>query len=96
VKDGSGRIHAEGWIPATRHDLDCWMKNLPPRGVRPCNIPPGGHHITALLSSAQVIRRGAAYQPAPENNPQSVSNSFLQATAPPLTNSHYSQPDNPN
>jgi transposase len=29
VKDVSGKLHAEGWIPATRHDLDCWMKNLP-------------------------------------------------------------------
>src|SRR5260370_1964278 len=29
VKDGSGRIHAEGKIPATRFDLDLWMKTLP-------------------------------------------------------------------
>jgi transposase len=29
VKDGSGKIHSEGKIPATRYDLDCWMKNLP-------------------------------------------------------------------
>jgi len=29
VKDGSGRIHAEGTIPATRFDLDLWMKTLP-------------------------------------------------------------------
>ena len=29
VKDGSGRIHAEGTIPATRWDLDRWMKTLP-------------------------------------------------------------------
>ena len=29
VKDSSGCIHSEGWIPATRYDLDCWMKNLP-------------------------------------------------------------------
>ncbi len=28
VKDGSGRIHFEGTIPATRCDLDCWMKIL--------------------------------------------------------------------
>ena len=26
VKDGSGRIHAEGAIPATRSDLDRWMR----------------------------------------------------------------------
>jgi transposase len=29
VKDGSGAIHAEGRIPATRFDLDRWMKTLP-------------------------------------------------------------------
>jgi hypothetical protein len=29
VKDSGGKLCAEGWIPATRHDLDCWMKNLP-------------------------------------------------------------------
>jgi hypothetical protein len=29
VKDGSGRIHAEGAIPATRSDLDRWMRTLP-------------------------------------------------------------------
>jgi transposase len=29
VKDGSGRIHVEGAIPATRFDLDRWMKTLP-------------------------------------------------------------------
>jgi hypothetical protein len=29
VKDGSGAIRAEGAIPATRFDLDRWMKTLP-------------------------------------------------------------------
>jgi len=29
VKDGSGAIHAQGTIPATRFDLDRWMKTLP-------------------------------------------------------------------
>ena len=29
VKDSSGKVFAEGWIPASRNDLDCWMKNLP-------------------------------------------------------------------
>jgi transposase len=28
VKDG-GKVFAEGWIPATRFDLDRWMKGLP-------------------------------------------------------------------
>ena len=27
VKDGSGAIHAEGTLPATRWELDRWMKN---------------------------------------------------------------------
>jgi transposase len=29
VKDMSGRIYAEGSFPATRFDLDRWMKTLP-------------------------------------------------------------------
>jgi transposase len=29
VKDGSGTIHGEGTLPATRLDLDRWMKTLP-------------------------------------------------------------------
>src|ERR1700731_2299639 len=29
VKDGSGKIHAEGTIPATRFDLGRWMRTLP-------------------------------------------------------------------
>jgi len=29
VKDGSGKLHAEGSIPATRLDLDRWVKTLP-------------------------------------------------------------------
>jgi transposase len=29
VKDGGGKIHAEGTIPATRSDLDRWMRTLP-------------------------------------------------------------------
>ena len=29
VKDSSGRVFAEGWLSATRLDLDLWMKTLP-------------------------------------------------------------------
>jgi transposase len=29
VKDGSGQMHSQGAIPATRWDLDRWMKTLP-------------------------------------------------------------------
>src|SRR5690242_12357642 len=29
VKDGSGKVYAEGSLPATRADLDLWMKTLP-------------------------------------------------------------------
>ena len=32
VKDGSGKIHAQGTIPATRFNLDGWRKTLPRRG----------------------------------------------------------------
>ena len=34
VKDGSGRIHAEGAIPATRLELDIWMRDCRSRGRR--------------------------------------------------------------
>jgi hypothetical protein len=40
VKDGGGRIYSEGTIPATRSDLDEWVKGLPrpwtARWKRPC------------------------------------------------------------
>src|SRR5258708_8726976 len=29
VKDSSGKVFAEGSLPATRFDLDLWMKTLP-------------------------------------------------------------------
>ena len=29
VKEASGKIHAEGSIPARRLDLDCWLNTLP-------------------------------------------------------------------
>ena len=29
VKESSGKIHSEGSIPATRLELDCWLKTLP-------------------------------------------------------------------
>ena len=29
VKDGSGKVYAEGSLAATRLDLDYWMKTLP-------------------------------------------------------------------
>jgi transposase len=29
VKDGSGRIHSEGFVAATRMELDPWMRTLP-------------------------------------------------------------------
>jgi transposase len=34
VKDGNGKIHSEGRIPATRYDLDRWMKSIP----QPCSV----------------------------------------------------------
>ena len=29
VNEGGGKVFAEGWIPATRCDLDRWMNTLP-------------------------------------------------------------------
>src|SRR5258708_3146614 len=48
VKDGSGTIHAEGTIPATRFDLDRWMKTLPQPWTRRWKpqVSPGGSTIT--------------------------------------------------
>ena len=34
VKDGSGRIYAEAEIPATRLDLNMWMKTLPQPSIQ--------------------------------------------------------------
>ena len=34
VKDASGKLHSDGALPATRHDLDCWMKTCHSRGAR--------------------------------------------------------------
>ena len=43
VKDGSGTIHAEGTIPATRFDLDRSMKTLPqPWTAAGCAASPKG------------------------------------------------------
>jgi hypothetical protein len=49
VKDGSGRVYAEGWIPATRIDLDLWMKYCPNRGPRlwKPRCSPAGSTITS-------------------------------------------------
>jgi hypothetical protein len=44
VKDGSGRIYAEGSIPATRLALDMWMKALP----RPWTVAMGSDHLHGL------------------------------------------------
>ena len=48
VKDGSGHIHAEGTIPATRFDLDRWMKTLPQpwTAAMEATVSPGGSTIT--------------------------------------------------
>ena len=47
VKDVGGRIYAEGKIPATRYDLDLWMKPSRSRGRQrwkpPCST--GGSTI---------------------------------------------------
>jgi hypothetical protein len=44
VKDRSGQLHAEGALPATRHDLDCWMKK--PAAAVECGD--GSDHVQRL------------------------------------------------
>jgi|SRR5580700_478635 hypothetical protein len=51
VKDGSGAIHAEGTLPATRWELDRWMKTLPPAVDRG-----DGSHWVDLRSLAAACR----------------------------------------
>jgi hypothetical protein len=56
VKDGSGAIHAQGAIPATRFDLDRWMKTLPqPWTVdgKP-RISLDGSTITSVIADTQT------------------------------------------
>jgi hypothetical protein len=60
VKDGSGTIHAEGTIAATRFDLDGWMKTSP----QPWTAAMESHSIQrADLRSPAATRRG------PESGP---------------------------
>jgi len=40
VKDASGKLHSQGSLPATRFDLDCWMKH--PRGLPGLAVKPTG------------------------------------------------------
>jgi hypothetical protein len=35
-------LSAEGWVPATHHDPDCWMKSLPQHDDR-ANCLPRAH-----------------------------------------------------
>ncbi len=44
VKDGSGRISSEGFVAATRMELDQWMKTLPPT----VDGGDGGHNLHGL------------------------------------------------
>ena len=51
VKEGSGRIYAQGSIPATRLTLDMWMKTLP----RPWTVAMEATIFTSLdLRSSQA------------------------------------------
>ena len=51
VKDGSGTIYAEGTIPATRFDLDHWMKTLPQPWTAARTSQPMRRSITSVCSS---------------------------------------------
>jgi hypothetical protein len=47
VKDSGGQVYAEGAIPATRFDLDRWMKTLP---LLTCAPPQRVGRALALLT----------------------------------------------
>jgi hypothetical protein len=53
VKEGGGKVFAEGWIPATRFDLDRWRKTLPQPRWKPRCSPAGSTPI--LVSHAKSI-----------------------------------------
>jgi transposase len=55
VKDGSGRIHLEGTIPATRTDLDRWSKTLPQPWTAPMEATDHLKPHPAALKVAQRI-----------------------------------------
>ena len=44
VKEGSGQVHREGEVRATRWDLDQWMKTLP----QPWSAAMEGDHLHRL------------------------------------------------
>jgi transposase len=50
VRDGSGTMHAEGAIPATRSDLDRWMRTLP-QSWTIGSLPRTASRLAALPSS---------------------------------------------
>jgi hypothetical protein len=56
VKDGGAKVHAEGWIPDTRCDLDLWMKTLP----QPWSAAMEATIFTGLdLRSSETTRRSS-------------------------------------
>jgi hypothetical protein len=59
VKDGSGAIHAEGTLPATRLDLDRWMKTLhqPWTAAMEATVFTGWIGITSTLMLTSSGRR---------------------------------------
>jgi transposase len=69
VRNGSGAIHAEGSIAATRFDLDRWMKTLPQpwTGEMEATVFTGGSTITCSHAAALVLAASslvAAFIPA--------------------------------
>src|SRR5262249_31907042 len=51
VEDGSGQVHADGWIAATRFDLDRWNEDAATAVER----RDGSHHVLRLDLRSQGV-----------------------------------------
>jgi hypothetical protein len=77
VRDGGGKVHAAGCIPATRFDLDLWVKRLP--RIHPTNQGSPRARIVARFSRAGF----ECFQPIAARNPnESVLRRIFLSTRP--------------
>jgi hypothetical protein len=87
VKDMSGRVYAEGSVPATRFDLDGWMKTLPQPWTAAIKSPnrkssPRQNQLRrfARQSEVETVSRTTAAT-LRSNSGRPANNTFIQATA---------------